>query len=118
MSAIAFIVGFLVLNSALSIGNRWALGVSGFTFPLLLTTCHMAFGFLALSPLMLCEPFRSQHPACIKQSWKGILIIGACQAFNVALNNLSLVLITLSLNQIIRYWHIQYCWLFVGVMTS
>ena len=94
---------FLLLNSALSVTNRWALGLSGFSFPLLLTACHMAFSFCALLPVMLCKPFRGQHISCITKQWKGMLAIGVCMACNISLNNTSLVMITLSTNQIIRY---------------
>lgn len=95
-------MAFLTLNCVLSVINRWALGMSGFKFPLLLTACHMAFSFAALFPFMLREPYRGRHSTLLKESWKGILVIGVCQAANIALNNMSLVLITLSLNQIIR----------------
>ena len=104
------------------------LGIHGFAFPLLLTSCHMGFSFLALLPLMLREPYVSRHMPTLKQQWKGLVAIGeACLltclqcthcpvvwlrpllspaglflAANISLNNLSLVLITLSLNQVIR----------------
>ena len=85
-----------------------ALGVYGFSFPLLLTTCHMAFSFCVLLPFMLREPFRSKHAATLQKQWKGLLAIGIYMAANISLNNLSLVLITLSLNQVIRYFAIQH----------
>lgn len=85
-----------------------ALGVYGFSFPLLLTTCHMAFSFCVLLPFMLREPFRSKHAATLQKQWKGLLAIGIYMAANISLNNLSLVLITLSLNQVIRYLAIQH----------
>jgi len=51
---------------------------------------------------MLREPFRSKHRATLEKQWKGLVAIGVYMAANVSLNNLSLVLITLSLNQVIR----------------
>ena len=105
------------------------LGIHGFTFPLLLISCHMGFSFVILLPFMLCEPYVSRHRATLEQQWKGLVAIGeagcplpclrciGCQllwlrpvlcppglflAAKFSLNNLSLVLITLSLNQIIR----------------
>eukprot|EP00891_Asterochloris_glomerata_P001266 jgi/Astpho2/1266/Aster-07111 len=78
------------------------LGIHGFAFPLLLTSCHMGFSFLALLPLMLREPYVSRHMPTLKQQWKGLVAIGLFLAANISLNNLSLVLITLSLNQVIR----------------
>lgn len=100
---ILLLIAFLSLNSTLSITNRWALGLYGFSFPLLLTGCHMLFSFCCLLPVMLCAPFRAQHTGCIRKHWKAIVAIGICMAVNVSLNNLSLVLITLTMNQIIRY---------------
>ena len=96
------IAAYLGLNIILNVTNRWALGVYGFAFPLLLTTCHMAFSFCLLLPFMLHEPFRSKHCDTLAKQWKGLAAIGLYMAANIALNNLSLVLITLSLNQIIR----------------
>ena len=105
------------------------LGIHGFAFPLLLTSCHMGFSFVVLLPFMLCKPYVGRHRATLEQQWKGLVAIGeaacplaclrcmACSllwlrpllcpsglflAANISLNNLSLVLITLSLNQIIR----------------
>lgn len=42
------------------------------------------------------------HIRTLKKQWKGILYIGSCMALNIAMNNMSLVSITLSLNQVIR----------------
>lgn len=49
---------YLTLNSVLNLTNKWAL--SWFSFPLLLTACHMAFSFLLLLPLMLGPQMRSK----------------------------------------------------------
>ncbi|KAA6421352.1 MAG: hypothetical protein FRX49_08629 [Trebouxia sp. A1-2] len=99
---VLLVAAYLGLNSILNLTNKWALGVYGFTFPLLLTTCHMAFSFCVLLPFMIREPFRSKHHATLEKQWKGLVAIGVYMAANVSLNNLSLVLITLSLNQVIR----------------
>ena len=96
------VVAFLTLNSVLNLTNKWALSSYGFRFPLLLTTCHMSFSFLALLPFMVREPFRSKHRESLATQWKGLVAIGIYMAANISLNNLSLVLITLSLNQVIR----------------
>lgn len=97
------VVAFLTLNTTLNLTNKWALSTYGFRFPLLLTTCHMSFSFAALLPFMLREPFRSKHRETVAKQWKGLVAIGIFMAANISLNNLSLVLITLSLNQVIRY---------------
>ena len=52
------------------------LGVHGFAFPLLLTSCHMGFSFVTLLPFMLREPFVSKHRATVAQQWKGLVAIG------------------------------------------
>ena len=55
---------------------RWALGIYGFRFPLLLTSCHMGFSFVALLPFMLREPFLSKHKDTLQKQWKGLVAIG------------------------------------------
>ena len=98
----ATVAAYLTLNSTLNLMNKWLLGIYGFSFPLLLTSCHMLFSFLILLPFMLRDPFRSLHAATLQKQWKGIIGIGLFMAVNIAFNNLSLVQITLSLNQVIR----------------
>ena len=75
----------------------------GFTFPLALTCCHMGFIFLALIPHMLSDTMRGTHRKSIEKQWKGLIAIGVLMAANIAFNNSSLVNISLSLSQIIRY---------------
>ena len=97
------VAAYLTLNSTLNIMNKWLLGIYGFSFPLLLTSCHMLFSFLILLPFMLRAPFKSLHVPTLHKQWKGIIGIGLFMAVNIAFNNLSLVQITLSLNQVIRH---------------
>ena len=53
---------YLVLNCALNLLNRWALGLYGLRFPLVMTASHMIFGACALSPLMILnESYSSRH---------------------------------------------------------
>ena len=52
------------------------LGIHGFGFPLLLTSCHMGFSFVTLLPFMLREPFVGKHRATVAQQWKGLVAIG------------------------------------------
>lgn len=61
----------------------------------------MAFSFTVLAPVALAQPW-SVHQATLQKQWRGILCIGAFMALNIALNNISLLDISLSLNQIIR----------------
>lgn len=102
MEFAVLILLYLFLNSTLNIMNRWALGIYGFTFPILLTICHMMFAFVVLLPVMVANT-KMQHKATLKRQYKGLFCIGVFMALNVSLNNLSLVQISLSLNQVIRY---------------
>jgi hypothetical protein len=61
----------------------------------------MAFSFVVLAPAALLQPMEV-HRATLEKQWKGILYIGSFMALNIALNNISLLDISLSLNQIIR----------------
>ena len=71
---------------------------------------HMAFSFAVLAPVAMQESLRS-HKRTLERCWKGVLSIGACMALNIALNNISLLDVSLTLNQIIRWarrgtdWH-------------
>lgn len=104
MKAVGFallVAAYLSLNSSLNLLNKWSLGVYGFRFPFLLTSCHMAFSFVVLAPVALRESWES-HRRTLEKQWKGVLYIGAFMALNIALNNISLLDISLTLNQIIR----------------
>jgi drug/metabolite transporter (DMT)-like permease len=61
----------------------------------------MAFSFIVLLPFAMQYSW-NMHTKTLKKQWKGILYIGGCMALNIAMNNMSLVSITLSLNQVIR----------------
>ncbi|KAL0050280.1 hypothetical protein WJX82_008064 [Trebouxia sp. C0006] len=62
------------------------------------------------------EPFKSLHAATLQKQWKGIIGIGLFMAVNIAFNNLSLVQITLSLNQVIRsFIPVICCLLAIGI---
>jgi drug/metabolite transporter (DMT)-like permease len=80
---------------------QWALGHYGLTFPLALTCSHMAFSFVALAPFALRTQWEV-HQRTLAKQWPGILYIGCFMALNIALNNISLLDISLSLNQVIR----------------
>ena len=62
---------------------------------------HMAFSFLVLAPVALREPWEA-HRRTLEKQWQGVVYIGAFMALNIALNNISLLDISLTLNQIIR----------------
>ena len=53
---------YLGLNSFLNLLNRWALGLYGLRFPLIMTSCHMIFGSAALAPMMLMrDDYAARH---------------------------------------------------------
>jgi hypothetical protein len=94
---------FFALNAALSLLNRWSLGVAGFRFPLLLTVAHATFTFCAMLPAVALRPGTwARYRGTLRHEWRGVAVVGVCLSVNIALNNLSLVHISLSLNQVIR----------------
>ncbi|CAL8471965.1 g11507 [Coccomyxa elongata] len=111
------IAAFLALNATLNMTNRWVLGVYGFKFPIFLTMAHLAFGFIALAPVMALPQFANRHESTLRSHWKGIACVGAFKVANIVANNASLVLISLSLNQIIRSG-IPIVTAFVGIMIE
>ena len=99
---------YLCLNVSLNLVNKWIISHYGFQFPILLSIAHMGFGFLALSPFMaVCKPYRDSHGHTLQKQWAGLLCIGAAFAMNVGMTNASLLTLSLSLQQVIRY--IQRC---------
>jgi drug/metabolite transporter (DMT)-like permease len=61
----------------------------------------MAFSFLVLAPFALRTSL-DVHARFLRKQWRGVAITGAFLAVNIGLNNISLLGITLSLNQVIR----------------
>jgi hypothetical protein len=101
--SIFIILAYLGLNSFLNLLNRWALGLYGLRFPLVMTASHMIFGSCALSPLMLVrEEYTSRHATVFQNDWKGLSVIAVMNGFQIACNNASLTVMELSMNQIIR----------------
>lgn len=66
---------FFLLNSSLNILNRWTLGVAGFRFPLILTTCHAVLACALITPGVVlagrCESFLRTA----QKGWKGIAAV-------------------------------------------
>lgn len=97
------LVAYLSLNISLNMLNKWVLSHYGFRFPLLMSMCHMAFSFVTLGPFMLLKSFRDQHGTTLQKQWLGLIGVGVFFAINIGFNNVSLLSITLSLNQVIRW---------------
>lgn len=101
--SVFIIFAYLGLNSFLNLLNRWALGLYGLRFPLVMTSAHMIFGCLALSPLMLLnEGYAMKHATVIQSEWKGLSVIAVMNGIQIACNNASLTVMELSMNQVIR----------------
>lgn len=74
----------------------------------------MAFSFLVLAPVAMREPWES-HRRTLEKQWRGVVYIGSFMALNIALNNISLLDISLTLNQIIRCVGVGAgCWVRAG----
>mmetsp|Transcript_16545 Transcript_16545/g.35792 ORF Transcript_16545/g.35792 Transcript_16545/m.35792 type:complete len:368 (+) Transcript_16545:182-1285(+) len=93
---------YLGLNISLNMLNKWTLSMYGFRFPIFMSLAHMAFTFVALAPLMATTSYRELHVTTIRKQWIGLIGIGTFFAVNVGFNNVSLLAISLSLNQVIR----------------
>ena len=89
------------MNSLLNLLNRWALGLHGLRFPLIMTASHMIFGSCALSPMMLLnQSYASKHASVLANDWKGLAAIAVMNGFQIACNNASLTVMELSMNQV------------------
>jgi len=94
---------YIILNASLNFLNRWALGVHSFTFPLALTGAHMLLNPVLLLPVMLAKGLTWQDfSQTVGTKWKGIVVVGLLNGVQIALNNSSLVVMELSLNQVVR----------------
>jgi hypothetical protein len=101
--AIFIIFAYLGLNSLLNLLNRWALGLHGLRFPLIMTASHMIFGSCALAPMMLLnQNYLSKHASVLSNDWKGLAAIAVMTGFQIACTNASLTVMELSMNQVIR----------------
>lgn len=99
----AIVVAYLGLNSLLNLLNRWALGLYGLRFPLVMTASHMIFGTCALAPMMCSSAeYVAAHAPVLRRDWRGLLTIAVMNGFQIACNNASLTVMELSMNQVIR----------------
>ena len=101
---VSFLVAaYFILNAWLSMLNRWALGLHGLNFPILMTATHMIFGASALSPYMILSNAQfAEHVPNITAQWKGLLAVSILNGVQIAANNASLAVLELSMNQVVR----------------
>ena len=94
---------YLALNSSLNLLNRYTLGHAGFRYPVSLTCAHLVFQICSLAPVVLSgKPAGETHAQTVGRLWKALAAIGAFMSLNIALNNASLLHLSLSFNQVIR----------------
>ena len=102
---IGLMAAYLLLNITLNLVTRYVLGIIGFALPMLLTMSHTAVGFVGLTVFNWAAPNKvAESPG----HWQGLLCAGGLSALNIGLNNLSLVSLPLSINQVLRCgsaWH-------------
>ena len=97
------IVLYLGLNSSLNLLNRYTLGHAGFRYPVSLTCAHLTFQICSLAPVVFSgKPVGETHVQTVGRLWKALVAIGGFMAVNIALNNASLLHLSLSFNQVIR----------------
>ena len=104
---LAFLV-FGIFNIGLNEFNPWALKggqFPGFAFPAFYGMFHMLFS--ASSALIIMHCFQKPEAgvpnvAQLMRYIDGLAVIGLCNALNVVLNNLSLTLVSLFVNQVIK----------------
>lgn len=102
LGRVMLIAAYLALNISLNMINKWTLTGYGFRFPIALSMAHQAFTLMALTPFMLTRGHLGEHSAVVQKQWPGLLGIAAFFSFNLGCNNISLLSISLSLNQVIR----------------
>lgn len=102
------IVSFVSTNIGLNVFNSWALHKGhwpDFHFPVFYTMWHMVVSaFAALLLLLYVNPAPTGLPS-VRQFWdykNGLLSIAACTTLNNGLNNISLMLVSLFVNQVIK----------------
>mmetsp|Transcript_7915 Transcript_7915/g.15903 ORF Transcript_7915/g.15903 Transcript_7915/m.15903 type:complete len:382 (+) Transcript_7915:190-1335(+) len=106
IKAVVVVSLFFLLNVGLSLLNRWALGVKGFSFPIFLTMFQALFLFTSIVCSSVFIPkvrgMTGTSRRTMVKEWKGVVWVGIWTSLNVVLNNFSLVYISLSLNQVLR----------------
>mmetsp|Transcript_26168 Transcript_26168/g.64860 ORF Transcript_26168/g.64860 Transcript_26168/m.64860 type:complete len:366 (-) Transcript_26168:136-1233(-) len=102
------LTGFVSLNIGLNFYNSWALKKDGpgphFDFPVFYTMTHMVATVIGACVIMSFRRPATGWPSpsqFVGYSW-GLLLIAACSTVNLLCNNISLTLISLFLNQVIK----------------
>lgn len=103
MKSILVVSLFFTLNISLNLLNRYALGVRGFSFPISLTLFQaLAMSLCLFGSCLVSRSVKDGMLGALGNEWRGIIWVGFWTSANILLNNISLVYISLSLNQVIR----------------
>jgi hypothetical protein len=95
--------GWLTLNLSLNYYNKWVLSETDFRFPFLLTTVNKTVGlFVAISIMMLKKGMPQPQELLSEFKRPMVHFQGVATALNLGMNNWSLLLITLTLNQVLK----------------
>jgi drug/metabolite transporter (DMT)-like permease len=96
--------GWLLLNISLTYYNKYVLSMTHFHFPFLLTAVNKLVGFIVALVVLHCNSKLPSPAEAFKQHggrWI-VHVQGVSTALNIGLNNWSLMLISLTLNQVIK----------------
>ncbi|KAG8464669.1 hypothetical protein KFE25_010037 [Diacronema lutheri] len=99
-----FVLLYLAFNATFNLFNRWALHMSGFHFPVVMTACHVLVSTILLLPLFSVGHYRAGNASVLssRRVLRDLAVVGVLQGLQVATNNASLVYIELSMNQVVR----------------
>jgi drug/metabolite transporter (DMT)-like permease len=94
---------WLVLNLALNYYNKWVVSQTNFRFPFLLTTTNKVVGLFVAIMTMYCRQGLPKPQELLEHFMRPLVHAqGVATALNIGLNNWSLLMITLTLNQVIK----------------
>lgn len=94
---------WLALNLALNYYNKFVLSKTDFHYPFLLTAGNKVVGFLVAVAVMYFDKGLPMPTELSEQFLRPIVHLqGVATALNIGLNNYSLMLITLTLNQVLK----------------
>lgn len=105
MELVGVFSGWMLLNVSLTYYNKFVLSKTHFHFPFMLTAVNKSVGFIVSTGVLW---FRKKNPmtpmdAFAEHGGRWIVHVqGVATALNIGLNNWSLMLISLTLNQVIK----------------
>jgi len=96
-------IAWLVLNLGLNYYNKWVVSETNFRFPFLLTTTNKVVGLCVAVTIMYCKKGMPKPQELLEQFMRPLVHAqGIATALNIGLNNWSLMMITLTLNQVLK----------------